>query len=68
MSVVDSQSLEVWVQSGIPEEGELVFNVHFRNSRNVEWEVYHDYSIRHIYLFIACCIEGIIPLIAVRCS
>lgn len=39
MSIVDSQSLEIWVQSGIPELGELVFNVHFRNSRNIEWEV-----------------------------
>jgi hypothetical protein len=44
MSIVDSQSLEIWVQSGIPEEGELVFNVHFRNSRNIEWEVSYRLS------------------------
>ena len=31
--------LEVWVQPGIPEDGELVFNVHFRNAEGTEWEV-----------------------------
>ena len=46
MSAVDSQSLEIWVQSGIPENGELVFNVHFRNSKNTEWEVWPE-SVQH---------------------
>ena len=31
--------LEIWVQPGIPEDGELVFNVHFRNAEGTEWEV-----------------------------
>jgi hypothetical protein len=30
--------LEVWVQNGLPEENELVFNVHLR-TRIAEWEV-----------------------------
>ena len=31
--------LEIWVQPGIPENKELVFNVHFRNAIGTEWEV-----------------------------
>jgi hypothetical protein len=31
--------LEIWVQPGIPEDRELVFNVHFRNAEGTEWEV-----------------------------
>lgn len=31
--------LEIWVQPGIPEDNELVFNVHFRNAEGTEWEV-----------------------------
>jgi hypothetical protein len=39
MAVVDSRSLELWLQSGIPEDGDLVFNVHLRNLATSEWEV-----------------------------
>lgn len=43
----DKQSgygLEIWVQPGIPEDGELVFNVHFRNAEGTEWEVSYRLS------------------------
>mmetsp|Transcript_7545 Transcript_7545/g.12680 ORF Transcript_7545/g.12680 Transcript_7545/m.12680 type:complete len:610 (-) Transcript_7545:234-2063(-) len=36
--------LEIWVQPGIPEDGELVFNVHFRNAEGTEWEVSYRLS------------------------
>ena len=39
---MEPQNLEVWVQTGIPENGELVFNVHFRNVSSIEWEVFYD--------------------------
>lgn len=38
-AVVDCRSLEIWLQSGIPEDGDLVFNVHIRNLATEEWEV-----------------------------
>lgn len=36
--------LEIWVQPGIPENGELVFNIHFRNASGTEWEVSYQLS------------------------
>lgn len=50
MSVVDSKSLEIWVQSGIPEDGELVFNVHVRNLATHEWEVSNSF-LYSIFIF-----------------
>mmetsp|Transcript_16901 Transcript_16901/g.25474 ORF Transcript_16901/g.25474 Transcript_16901/m.25474 type:complete len:604 (+) Transcript_16901:106-1917(+) len=44
MAVVESRSLEIWVQSGIPEDNELVFNVHVRNTSAIEWEVSYRLS------------------------
>ena len=38
--------LEIWVQPGIPEDNELVFNVHFRNAEGTEWEVKLKYYLR----------------------
>mmetsp|Transcript_21616 Transcript_21616/g.31455 ORF Transcript_21616/g.31455 Transcript_21616/m.31455 type:complete len:598 (+) Transcript_21616:97-1890(+) len=44
MAVVDTRCLEIWVQAGIPDQGELVFNVHVRNASSVEWEVSYRLS------------------------
>ena len=42
-----SQGLEIWVQPGIPEDNELVFNVHFRIAEGTEWEVSRVQSVSH---------------------
>jgi hypothetical protein len=44
-----SEQLEIWVQNALPEEDELVFNVHFRSKETVEWEV-HIYNIPVVVL------------------
>jgi hypothetical protein len=43
-AVVDSRCLELWIQSGIPEDGDLVFNVHIRNLATTDWEVSYRLS------------------------
>jgi hypothetical protein len=40
-----TESLEVWVQSGIPENNEPIFNAHIRSAQGFEWEVSHPLSI-----------------------
>jgi hypothetical protein len=39
MTNIIQSPLEIWVQPGMPEDDELVFNVHFRNAEGTEWEV-----------------------------
>jgi hypothetical protein len=39
MAVVDFKALEIWVQSGLPDEGELIFNIYLHNLATTEWEV-----------------------------
>lgn len=39
-----TESVEIWVQTGIPENGEAIFNVHIRSGQGYEWEVSHPLS------------------------
>lgn len=39
-----TESIEVWVQSGIPENNEAIFNAHIRSTQGFEWEVSHPLS------------------------
>jgi hypothetical protein len=39
-----TESLEVWVQTGIPEDDEPIFNAHIRSAQGFEWEVSHTLS------------------------
>ncbi len=39
-----TESIEIWVQTGIPDDGELIFNVHVRSAQGYEWEVSHPLS------------------------
>lgn len=44
MAVVDSKTIEIWVQSGLPDDGELTFNVYLHNLATTEWEVSYKFS------------------------
>jgi hypothetical protein len=39
-----TESVEIWVQTGIPDNGEAIFNVHIRSGQGYEWEVSHPLS------------------------
>jgi hypothetical protein len=39
-----TESVEIWVQTGIPDNGEVIFNVHIRSGQGYEWEVSHPLS------------------------
>lgn len=39
-----TESIECWVQTGIPENDEPMFNAHIRSAQGFEWEVSHPLS------------------------
>lgn len=59
MSVVDLKSLELYVQNGIPDGGQLVFNIYIHNLASVEWEVcfssfFPSFFLSFILAFLLC--------------
>jgi hypothetical protein len=44
VSVVDSKTIELWVQSGLPDDGELIFNIYLHNLATNEWEIHYKFS------------------------
>lgn len=39
-----TESIEIWVQTGIPDGDEPIFNAHIRSAQGYEWEVSHPLS------------------------
>jgi hypothetical protein len=44
VAVVDSKTIELWVQSGLPDDGELIFNIYLHNLATNEWEIQYKFS------------------------
>lgn len=44
VAIVDSKTIKLWVQSGLPENGELIFNIYFHNLATNQWEIQYQFS------------------------